>query len=71
MIENRLSSLFLGSFSVLIISRLYYKHEPVGFGGLLERFLETGSLEYKKEERNKTITNEENQLAVLLTLARL
>lgn len=33
-----------------------------------ERFLETESVEYKKEERNKTITNKENQLVVLLTV---
>lgn len=32
-----------------------------------ERFLETGSVGYKKQERNKTITDEENQLVVVLT----
>jgi len=42
--------------------------EPISFSRLLERFLETGSVDYKKEERNKTVTNEENQLAVLLTV---
>lgn len=42
--------------------------EPISFSRLLERFLETGSVDYRKEERIKTVTNEENQLAVLLTV---
>lgn len=42
--------------------------EAVSFSRLLERFVETGSVDYKKEERTKTATNEEKQLAVLLTV---
>ena len=59
----------------LLASRMYAiqfperRHpEPISFSRLLERFLETGSVDYKKEERIKTAANEENQLAVLLTV---
>lgn len=60
----------------LLASRVYAtqfperRHpDPICFARLLERFIETGSVDYKKEERTKPATNDEKQLAVLLTVA--
>lgn len=59
----------------MLASRIYAAQYPErrhpeekSFRRLLERFVETGSVAYKKEERTKPVTNEENELAVLLTV---
>lgn len=59
----------------LLASRLYATRFPdrrhprqESFNKLLERFLATGSVDYKKEERASTARTEETELAVLLTV---
>lgn len=59
----------------LLASRLYGVRYPerrhpkeISFRKLLDRFTETGSVNYKKQERTKRVTNEENELSVLLTV---
>ena len=59
----------------LLASRIYATRYPdrrhpeeKSFRRLLLRFVETGNVLYKKEERAKSVTNEENELLVLLTV---
>lgn len=59
----------------LLASRIYATRFPESrhpdeksFRKLLNRFIETGNVKYKKQERTKPIINEENELSVLLTV---
>lgn len=61
----------------LLASRMYAarypdaekKPRPEAFDRLQQRFLETGSVAYKKKKViNRTVTNEENELMVLMTV---
>lgn len=58
----------------LLAARMYAARYPErrhpdekSFRNLLNRFIETGSVNYKKQERTKPIMNEENELSVILT----
>ncbi|KAL3283544.1 hypothetical protein HHI36_006683 [Cryptolaemus montrouzieri] len=54
----------------LLASRVYAERFPNArcFKKLLIRFIETGNITYKKHDKPKTATTEDNQLSVMLTV---
>lgn len=59
----------------LLASKIYAIRYPErrhpreeSFRNVLNRFIETGNVKYNKQDRIKTVTNEENELSVLLAV---
>lgn len=59
----------------LLATRVYHQRYPErrcpdvkSFQNLLERFLDTGNVQYRKKERRKNVINEENEFSVMMAV---